>query len=378
MNYATGAAALIGLCLSGVLFFATLSWMVNRAHTRLTSAWLVGLAFLVVLQSLEFLYHATDLFTHWPFFLKLIDPLVVLLPLCLYGYIQALQGRNLARPRRRLLLHASPALLVALLDLPYWSLPGDEKVAWMLKARLGEDQWTLITPYGNQYLAIIAALCLGYWLLQHRQGYRGRKSRLGSWLAKLQGVQLLVAASLTGRILLSELAGLDLSVAYTLAPVSAYLLYLVLSHAQLPTAMVPKAAAPGKTVALAVPQEDEGLALLFADLEQALAQGAFRDNELSLGKLAALCGMTSHQASAAINQCSGAHFYDWVNQYRVQAAQQALAGTDTPVARICYEVGFNTKSTFNTAFRRLSGCTPTQYRRQHGSNAPEPPSADTP
>lgn len=377
MNYGIGAAALIGLCLSGVLLLATLSWMVNHAHARLTVAWLVALASLVVLQSLEFLYHAANLFLQWPFFLKLVDPLVVLLPFTLYGYIRALQGDNILQQRRVLACHLSPALIVALLDVPYWSMPAAEKIDWMLRMRVNEHDWQPLAPYGNNYLAIIAVLCLLYWWRQQSLGLSGRKARLHQWIGKLQGIQLIMAASLLLRIALSLLFDLNLSVAYSLAPVSAYLLYLFLVQAQLPQApaaarkAVPKVAF--STVANRHDDDDEAVATttesgqqaLFSELEQALKSGAFRDNELSLGKLASQCGMSTHQASAAINQCSGSNFYDWLNQYRIEAAQQALLQTDTPVSRICFEVGFNSKSTFNTAFRRFSGCTPTEFRR-HG------------
>ncbi|MCT7358930.1 helix-turn-helix domain-containing protein [Thalassolituus pacificus] len=379
MNYEAGAAALIGLCLSSVLLLATLSWMVNHAHTRLTIAWLLGLATLVMLQSLEFLYHATDMFLRWPFFLKLVDPLVVLLPLTLYGYQRALQGDNIFHPRRQMLLHLSPAFIVALMDVPYWNLPAAERIDWMLKVRIDESLWQPLAPYGNDYLAIIAGLSLLYWWRQRTLGYQGRKARLGSWINKLQTVQLIIALSLLGRILLSTGFGWNLSVAFALAPTSAYLLYLMLSHVQLPQshpprqplAMSPKPGSTDPASSNATPADASAAAAnnaqqeLFAELQQALANGAFRDNELSLGKLAGICGMTSHQASAAINQCSGSNFYDWLNQHRIEAAKQALRDSDTPVSRICFDVGFNSKSTFNTAFRRFSGCTPTEYRRRN-------------
>ncbi|PIQ38961.1 MAG: AraC family transcriptional regulator [Thalassolituus sp. CG17_big_fil_post_rev_8_21_14_2_50_53_8] len=386
MNYEAGAAALIGLCLSSVLLLATLSWMVNHAHTRLTIAWLLGLATLVMLQSLEFLYHATDMFLRWPFFLKLIDPLVVLLPLTLYGYQRALQGDNIFHPRRQILLHLSPAFIVALMDVPYWNLPAAERIDWMLKVRIDESLWQPLAPYGNDYLAIIAGLSLLYWWRQRTLGYQGRKARLGSWINKLQTVQLIIALSLLGRILLSQGFGWNLSVAFALAPTSAYLLYLMLSHAQLPQSLPPRqplatSSKPDNTDpgsadpdSSNVTPADASAATannaqqeLFAELQQALANGAFRDNELSLGKLAGMCGMTTHQASAAINQCSGSHFYDWLNRYRIDAAQQALRNSDTPVSRICFDVGFNSKSTFNTAFRRLSGVTPSEFRKRHQS-----------
>lgn len=94
-----------------------------------------------------------------------------------------------------------------------------------------------------------------------------------------------------------------------------------------------------------------------------MQSGLFRDNKFSLQRLALLCGFSTHQISAAINQCSGSNFYDWLNHYRVEAAQQLLKSSDKAVTTICFDVGFNSKSTFNTAFKKITGYTPSQYRK---------------
>ena len=387
MDYMAGAAALIGLCLSSILTLAILHWMVAHQHARLTVAWLFAAALLVVLQSLEFLYHAAELYQRWPMFLKIIDPLVVLMPLCLYGYIRALLGENLFTHLRTRFLHLSPAIVVALLALPYWSLPAADKVYWMQQVLIEESRWQPLAPFGNVYLAIIASLSLVYWWRQQQQGCRGRKVAVQQWIAQLQRVQLIIATSLFARIVFSEISGVYPSVVYALAPGTAYLLYIVLVRAQLPMpksapksgpkseskavlATMPSPVATTPELALAnpvaqpVPAADDQQSA-FDSLQQALTAGAFRDNHLSLASLAQQCGLSSHQASAAINQCHGNNFYDLLNEHRIHAARQALVESDDSVSAICYAVGFNSKSTFNTAFRRLTGCTPTQYRQQH-------------
>src|SRR5690554_7327150 len=123
MNYWAGAAALAGVCLSTLLLFATLSWLVNHQRTRLTSAWLVSMASLALLQSLEFLYHVTDWFVTFPALLKVADPLVVLLPLTLYGYFLPLQAENFLPPRLRRLLLLIPPIGWPLYDFLYCTYP---------------------------------------------------------------------------------------------------------------------------------------------------------------------------------------------------------------------------------------------------------------
>jgi AraC-like DNA-binding protein len=63
-------------------------------------------------------------------------------------------------------------------------------------------------------------------------------------------------------------------------------------------------------------------------------------------------------------------FYDFVNGYRVREVQQRLVGPDG--ARYTYlalalEAGFASKSTFNAAFKKLTGVTPSDYRRASGA-----------
>lgn len=376
MNYWAGGAALAGVCLSTLLLFSTLSWLVNHHHTRLTSAWLVSISSLVLIQSLEFLYHATDWFVTWPHLLKVADPLVVLIPFTLYGYIRSLQGDNILQPRKKMLIHLSPALVVALLDFPYWSLPAAEKIEWMMIVRIDEAAWQPLAPYGNDYLAIIALLGFVYWRQQRLLGYQGRKPKLGQWINRLQVLQLVMVGTLVWRILLSKSLNINVSMVYFLALAFAWLIYQMLAQTQLPqdklngattnsiTSDSTGSSASNNGALDHDKNHDEGLTLLFNELDQAMQASAFQDNDLSLAKLATLCGMSTHQASAAINQCSGSNYYDWLNQYRINAAQEILKNGTTPIADICFEVGFNSKSTFNTAFRKIAGCTPSQFRQR--------------
>ncbi|MFN1215780.1 helix-turn-helix domain-containing protein [Chryseobacterium kwangjuense] len=70
--------------------------------------------------------------------------------------------------------------------------------------------------------------------------------------------------------------------------------------------------------------------------------------------------------SLLINHQLGQHFYDFVNTYRIESAKDILKDTSktkVTVLEILYEVGFNSKSSFNTAFKKHTGNTPTAYRK---------------
>jgi len=70
--------------------------------------------------------------------------------------------------------------------------------------------------------------------------------------------------------------------------------------------------------------------------------------------------------SILINHKLEQHFYDFVNTYRIEQAMDMLKDatkSKVTILEILYEVGFNSKSSFNTAFKKHTGKTPTSYRK---------------
>ena len=60
-------------------------------------------------------------------------------------------------------------------------------------------------------------------------------------------------------------------------------------------------------------------------------------------------------------------FYDCINQYRVEEAKLLLIDPSKSahkIASIAFDAGFNSISTFNDVFKKITGQTPSQYRKQ--------------
>lgn len=90
----------------------------------------------------------------------------------------------------------------------------------------------------------------------------------------------------------------------------------------------------------------------------------FKDSLLNLGKLAKMLNVPEKHLSQIINQKAGLNFNDFVNCYRIKEAQTLLSNdTRLNVIDVAYEVGFNSKSTFNTAFKKITGVTPSEFRK---------------
>lgn len=100
------------------------------------------------------------------------------------------------------------------------------------------------------------------------------------------------------------------------------------------------------------------------------ADELYRDPTLSLGSLSRRLGENEHYVSQILNQELSTTFYALVSSKRIEHAKRLLlADPDRSVLDIALAVGFNAKSTFNSAFRRDTGMTPREFRSHVGTSA---------
>jgi AraC-like DNA-binding protein len=107
----------------------------------------------------------------------------------------------------------------------------------------------------------------------------------------------------------------------------------------------------------------------FSDLQVLIIEKElFKDSLLSLNRLSKLLNVPEKLLSQIINENAGTNFNDFVNGYRIKEAQRIISSNDQNsqnILQIAYEVGFNSKSTFNTAFKKITGFTPSEYRKKN-------------
>lgn len=88
---------------------------------------------------------------------------------------------------------------------------------------------------------------------------------------------------------------------------------------------------------------------------------------LTLDELSNISKIPARQISQIINESLNKNFYDYINGFRIEEAKKILSEhskTKKTILEILYEVGFNSKSVFNTAFKRQTGLTPSEFKRQ--------------
>ncbi len=95
-------------------------------------------------------------------------------------------------------------------------------------------------------------------------------------------------------------------------------------------------------------------------------QKPYLDSELTLSGLAKELNISRSQLSQLINEGVGDNFYNFVNKYRVEQVKKFM--TDSSMKNLnmlglALEAGFKSKSTFNLIFKRFTGLTPTEFRK---------------
>ena len=96
-----------------------------------------------------------------------------------------------------------------------------------------------------------------------------------------------------------------------------------------------------------------------------ISSGAYHNPNFKLSDVAKLIGRPPYYASEILNRGLKTNFFDLVNSLRIEDAKSQLlsaAEKNKSILEIAYECGYNSKSAFNSAFKRWTGQTPSSFR----------------
>jgi AraC-like DNA-binding protein len=102
-------------------------------------------------------------------------------------------------------------------------------------------------------------------------------------------------------------------------------------------------------------------------LELIETEKPYLDSEITLPKLGNLLGLNTYQTSYLINTGFHENFFTFINRYRIAECKYMLTNKKwdhLSVLAIAFEAGFNSKTAFNTAFKKSTGLSPKEFRAQ--------------
>jgi AraC-like DNA-binding protein len=97
-------------------------------------------------------------------------------------------------------------------------------------------------------------------------------------------------------------------------------------------------------------------------------QKPFLEPDLTINQLAEIVDLPPKTLSQVINQSYQKSFFDFINTYRVEEAKELFDNTDDEkltIQEVMYQSGFNSKSSFNTFFKKVTELTPSEYRNKN-------------
>jgi len=102
---------------------------------------------------------------------------------------------------------------------------------------------------------------------------------------------------------------------------------------------------------------------LLALMEQ---EKPYRDSEITVERLSKQLSISEKHLSQILNEKLQLNFNNFINKYRVEEAREKILDPkekDFVILKIAYDVGFNSKSAFNAAFKKFTKMSPSEYRK---------------
>lgn len=355
----------------GFFLALILSTKKNRKNpsSKLLSALLIVLS-INILHSL----FASSTF-HGPYMIR--EPFILFIGPLINFYVYELTASRKIAPKDA--LHFLPFALLILFMIPAWTNIPSSYAAFLHRngSTIGTITWTLIVlQYSYYWWKTISVLH------QHRVAVESEFSNIEgktlSWLTfflhlfggfLLVLVLTIVVAFHSDRYdIIDTIISLGLSCTIFVLGYNGLFQEEVFSLAtsQNETDGPEKARRPRSPGAeeLSSARNDESLKRLKEHLEKTKP---YLNETLTLTELASQIGMTRNQLSFLINGASGENFYSFINRYRVEEVKRLIADpkkSNFTILSLAYEAGFPSKSSFHSVFKKLTGLTPTEYRKK--------------
>jgi len=353
---------LLGAAQGVLLALALLTTRGNKTANRLLAALTLTISIVVsgaVLLTSNYVFA-------FPHLSRLHQPFVFLAAPLLFLYLRELTARE-QKFQRKDFLHFIPFVLCLIYLLPYFLQSGRAKIQILvseyIQAEFGQWYYVRSAVLITQVLIYLVLIVLS--IVKYSRNVKPQKSARDK--AVLFEVRFFVIAAVVLwcavvlRYAIPTMPNL-------LVPLGASLLiyalgYLKMRRPELETGEKEELSARKyEKSTLTAERSERYLDKLLNFMKQ---EKPFTDGDLTIQKLAEKLSIPAHHLSQTINERLGQTFSDFINSYRVEEAKRKLLDPGLKhlsVLGIAEEVGFNSKSSFNSVFKKHTNMTPSEFR----------------
>lgn len=333
------------------------------------------LALLLINSSLSIVGFEIDITkTHelFPFLIGVPQPAVFLFGPLFYYYVNSLTLKNFSVSKKQL-LHLLPFAALIIYRIPMYLMSSEEKLSLVGTKQLQDEE-----------LAILIIQCIHLFIYLHLtiKNLRKYHSAIKSTMSSLEKINLnwikggiyafVIIFFIMFNMSVLYFAGIHLYEYYSvIIPILVSITILTLGYMGFkqpiifPPDIVETKIKKYERSTLTNDKADFHLQDLLNLMKE---KKPYLDNELTLAKLADELSIPQHHLSQIINEKIGQNFFDFINSYRIEEAKKLLTsheGGMLTILAIAEEVGFNSKSAFNNAFKKVTNTTPSEYRKQN-------------
>jgi len=355
----TDLTILAGTVLAGAMGIAQLR------HRESPRDWLAG-GFLLCWAYLEwtsFLFSSRAIFSH-PHFYYTANPAMLMWGPLLYLFVDALLHDHFEMSWRKW-LHFAPGLLALLMLLPFLLTTGTSAKVELIHATIDtrrNNLHELVSEIGMYHIILYLTATLVIHLYPSRPA-RANYKVLFIAVAFMATAMTLHLNALRDPEALGFMAA---SIASSLLIFFVFISTFSSSKSVENVSDILREQRYLRSTRLQLVDQNEIAVKLQRIMEE---QEPYLNSNLRITDLARKLSLNGPQLSEFINRHLSTNFNSYINDFRVEKAKQLL--TDEPhmdITNIAYDSGFNSISSFNTAFKKKTNMTPGHFRKQNAEN----------
>jgi len=295
----------------------------------------------------------------------------------LYLYTKSVNSKDFHFTKKDI-LHLVPFFFIFILTLFHYQFQPHERQLELLKTGLFGNTWSVIFFLAMNVI-IFAYLLFTFFTIkskdQNLKGYYSSLEKVNyNWLRLVVSAFFImwvvdILNWVLGTLEISSLISIELLTFTSLTINFVFANLLILKSLRLPEmeeiTELPKYEKSPLTV-----QTKNDIRQRLEDLMT--KEKLFLNSSITLGEIADKLSVIPRYLSQVINELKGQNFYDFVNSYRIEEAKKILSDpshNEEKILAVLYDCGFNSKSVFNTVFKKSTGITPSEYRRKYKKSA---------